>query len=122
MGNLITHEYVHCYNCVSEESKGCLLCRKYGDSKGQLLKKYRFKKIQFFGKDGIAYTFIPPAYVCLQCKDTRKSIYHLWDIVGTDEIPSVILPCHQCCEETHKVEFGKAYFHVSNSLRDSKSA
>ena len=109
MGKFISKQYVECYNCaipypIHDSHFGCILCRRYGDGKGRIEKRYMNKCI-FFTENNIRYCFYPFPFLCLWCKDTLKTTYPIWH---DEDLKYVEVTCHKCDEDTHLKEFGKA--------------
>jgi len=118
-------EYVNCYNCTCINIKfncgtplfGCVLCKKYGNMEGLLLKSFSEQIIKF-EDNGISYIFEPPKYSCMHCKDTKiiETAYSDGDIMQSslcnlftdinnpfNFLQCSELPCHKCLPEEYKL-------------------
>jgi len=107
----MTDEFTEgCYNCFGNTEcgipmPGCLLCRTYGNSFGQLKKEYRFKSVTIKDKKGKSHIFTPPSYKCLMCKDLGVFDKQVWvSSMATDScsdnglhlMPVIKVPCCIC--------------------------
>lgn len=112
-------QYTACYNCTGHKTffecgvpiYGCALCKKYGNSFGEMLQQYRYVSVKI---NGIKYT--PPKYTCLECQDTKQYYYRFcdedlydlsWSDSGYHNWPKPQLACCQCCKEQHEKELVK---------------
>lgn len=120
-------DYVDCYNCTGAKMfyecgvamPGCTLCRTHGDRWGKLLSQFSKHLITITNTNGKTETFTPPSYSCLQCKDTKKSTYQIWDknlaklepieIDGNARLmPKVEISCHKCMKTQYDIEHAEA--------------
>src|SRR5437016_1756056 len=81
----VEKEIVDCYAC-GDKPRGpfscpdCLLCAPpHGEGNMRLFKEFRHQVVVVTDIDGKEVTFNPPSYVCVNCKDTKKSTYRVWD-------------------------------------------
>jgi len=113
-------QLVDCYNCRGQNTRimcgmpqfGCVLCKTYGDNEGHIYSPYRTTTVTINGK-----VFTPPSYICLECRDTRKAKYSIWDPdlvdsgcsdYGAHNMPKVEVACKACSGPNHEVEYNNA--------------
>ena len=115
-----TDTLVDCYNCRGANTRlmcgfamyGCDLCKTYGDGSGHIYSKFRNIEVVINGKK-----YVPPAFSCLECQDTKKSKYTIWDSTlandrwsdyGAHNMPKVTVACRRCEWTKHESELKDA--------------
>jgi hypothetical protein len=122
------NKYKRCYNCTGANMRstcgfpmfGCVLCKTYGDGKGNLLEEYYNEEVKItVGKTEQVFT--PPNYKCLECKDSFVVMYEIYDEDCVDDgcsdpcafMPKVKARCEECnpeCNIPTRTEQKDRYF------------
>lgn len=105
-----SNSYAKCYNCIDgkvnicgEGTFCCILCKKYGDGKGNLLKEYSKKAVEIKYEDYngniTKRKFKPPKYYCMWCKDKGYTVSHDNTLINFYN-----MPCSFCKHEEYLAE------------------